>query len=1553
MHNTYKLLRLALGVAIGVLSLLSCVNRAELSQDSSAIYIDSETELSTAESESSELSNTELESSEQAAKGEIGFGEKSSSTKEPLPPPAVEMPVGYQVLGTQRQLPITMLNLKYARLRFASLTWQDVALVDPILGSHHPGDDPLRPLPKTFRDRFAEELLTASGDQASETLRFDVFSKLKSELALVIADAPGTHTRVALVMRGSLNVLMKLGDESGLVWVTQTDGSPAKNVRVRIMQGSQHRFEGRTDVAGLMRLPAQEVLNLPRGSSFRDKHEPLFAFADKQGLLGFTSETWTNGISPWAFDIPSYYWDGSEKLVGTVTAERGIYRPGDQVHLLGMMRERGKRGKLLVPRGKVELLVKGLDNETLVNEKVQLTRFGTFRHQFELPTTAGLGRYQVQVRHDGATLYHRFTVGKYRKVRFEVSLGDSQVGSENNPLILGRASRLSLPISARYLYGAPVASGKLKVHLSARQRRLLQQGFTTSSGKRASLRTLKRLELDLTQAGLASLNLNLDELLGSSHPEAQALDLLLEATVTDSAGDSVTTSRSIPVYRNATVVGLKSDVWVVDSKQGWKPTLQAFAAAGGRPFAQVELELYRRAWVSHLIKNSRGVRRSGRYEERLVERRTVAAMSQPKAVHFKTPEAGRYLLRARVAGQPSYTEVDVWVYGNGAYGRFDDHPRVALHADKAAYQPGETATLLVESPYPKARALVTLERRGVEKAFVQELSGAGTPIKIQLDGSHLPNVFASVALIPSGQNKPLASTPLRVAYTELNVSPEQRKLNVDIRPRLTETKPGKTVPVDVQVRDHRGQPIRAEVTLWAADEGVLKLTGYKTPDVFSPVYKKQVLRVFTSSSLLRYTQLEYDDDDAGGDSAPGSMDNIALRSRFLDTAFFSKGVVTGKNGKATINLPLPDNLTRWRVIAAGADRTNRFGSADSAVTVRKPLQVMPGLPRFLTKGDEVQARLLVQNNTGRTGVVNTSLKVAGATLLDGPTQSLTVARGAQGIATYRIRATETGPVRLEARAQLGEETDGFEITIPSHAATSQQSELVFDGPLSTGANFQVKLPSQADPQTASLVVEVAPTGLASVGAAVDSLINYPHGCLEQTTSRLIPMTLLSQLLKGHPAFEKEGHDARMQGAVIHLLKNQNRDGGFSLWEGGSSEPFLTAYALWGLSIARDHGYEVPERVFKRGLKYVKRRAFPSAASESFAGIGEDSFVAFALRELGSPHHQLNSSLLSKEAQLDPNSRALLATALGVSNERSRLLNELMGLTRPSAKSGILLTQPSNPRSYWNYGQDVRASAALTAALVKKGRLADAKRLVDGILSERNARGSWGTTFNNQWALFALAAYYQSALSTKQSRAQIQLGAGQRQDLRLTAGAPFQRAEFPWQQTASQAASIRPSSTDLGAVARLLFHPRPEAHRPTCRGLTVTRTLVDAETNQPVTAAKVGQLLRVKLSLETPTSRRQIALVDRLPAGLEPVDTALATSQSAGRDRRSWRWVHRELHDERVVFFANYLRGGKHKVSYLARASRAGQFVHPAARGEAMYDPDVFGVGPIARFQVHP
>lgn len=1476
-------------------------------------------------------------------------------------PPLLAMPVGSVMLGPTGKLPVTVENVDAAELAVLGLRVTELAAVRPLLGVHRSGDDPLAQLPQSLIERVRREHVPAAESQ------IDVFSSVKEPLALAVLKAPGAPSRVALLQRGELSVLLKTGEESGLVWVTSTQtGAPVAGTTVTVRQGDSERFRGRTDEQGLLRLPAERRLRIPfiEGAEHEHASLPLEVVAQKGTHTGVTSETFRTGIEPWQFDLPETYYRGADALRGSVNTERGIYRPGESVHILGVLRQRLSNGKLAPPQGSVALSVTDADGNEIHDGEPLLTEFGTFRAELPIAKSARLGRYSVVVRKLGLELRGRFEVGEYRPVRFEVSA--SAVAD-------GDSGQITFPVSAAYLYGSPLANGKLKLSISAREKTEFGAGASgfdfgacasfSHCFRGSGLSSIADEEVDLDAQGRATVSLPAERIAAASGG-AQALDLIVEASVQDAGGDVVTARSSHVWLRGRAAVGLSTDDWVVNPSKGWTVKLLVADARGApRAGEKVELRLSRRKWVAAASDHGGASRYQGRWEEEVVRVRQTTSTKRAEPVHFALPAGGEYRLEARLSGQERGATARVWAYGGDAYGAWDNHARMELRSDRDSYASGDRARLYAEVPYEKAYGLVTLEREGVLEARVLRLDGAGTPIEVELSERRVPNVFASVAVVPAGlgRGSPAAGPPLRVGYKELRIDPEKRRLRVDVRTSSSQARPGQKLDIDVRVTDARGLPARAEVTLWGADEGVLKLTGYTTPDPFQAAYERHSHQVRTAANLLRWVAAVSDEDvEYGGDGSPGADGSAALRSRFLSTAFFSKGIVTNARGEGRISIPLPDNLTRWRVMAAAADAGERFGSGETSVTTAKPLQVEPALPRFLTLGDVFAATVLVHNRTARAGTATVELQVEGAELLSPATATLALPAGAQAPLRYSVRATQRGKARFRAKAKLAQEFDGFQVELPVHAPTLWQTALVGEGRLDAPAKLRLAVPESAADGLSELIVGVAPGVLASIGGSVDALVEYPHGCVEQTTSRLIPMVLLEDILRpsGDARFASKQHRVKLENAVAHVLKHQNADGGFGLWPSSPSEGFLTAYALWGLLTARDHGYVVPASAMKHGLAYLAQNTGKSEDMHGQFDPGETRpFAAYVLASAKEADAGLGRELASDAGNLSRFGFGLLGAALA-----QRAGEPLRGFdgwraALTKTRTGALVAERSAKPNHFSYGTDLRATAATVHALLLAGKAAQAEPLIAGILDERRSDGSWGTTYNNLWALRALADYAEHERGTASTGSvHLELDGARVATLASSKSAPYQTITLPTARLPrpGSVSALRISAAEgssLRYTARLRWASRVDAASPVDKGLRVRRTLLDAETGAEVKEPRLGQLLKVRLEVSTDEERAQVALVDRLPAGFEAVDTALQTTPQDHAGPASWVWVHRELHDERVSHFADRLPAGTHEAEYLVRATRSGTFVRPAPSAELMYAPDVFGHGSVETVKV--
>src|SRR5262249_43224428 len=265
--------------------------------------------------------------------------------------------------------------------------------------------------------------------------------------------------------------------------------------------------------------------------------------------------------------------------------------------------------------------------------------------------------------------------------------------------------------------------------------------------------------------------------------------------------------------------------------------------------------------------------------------------------------------------------------------------------DKKKYKPGDTAHLLIKSPYAHSRVLVTLEREGVMDHWLATLEGTANFVSVPLTDRHVPNVFVGIMLVQgrSGTDKyselgeDIAKPEAKFGYVDLAVDPGGRRLTVRVKTDKNSYRPREKVTVSLQTLTEQGAFTPAEVTLFAVDEGVLSLTGYETPDPFGIFYGPRPLLVDTADSRLHIIGQrsfgEKGETRGGGGGGPrAALEGIDLRSKFVPTAYWNSSIMTTANGAAQVSFTLPDNLSRFRVMAV-ASSGKRFGSGDSKLTV--------------------------------------------------------------------------------------------------------------------------------------------------------------------------------------------------------------------------------------------------------------------------------------------------------------------------------------------------------------------------------------------------------------------------------------------------------------------------------------------------------------------------------------------------------------------------------------------------------------------------------------------
>jgi uncharacterized protein YfaS (alpha-2-macroglobulin family) len=682
-------------------------------------------------------------------------------------------------------------------------------------------------------------------------------------------------------------------------------------------------------------------------------------------------------------------------------------------------------------------------------------------------------------------------------------------------------------------------------------------------------------------------------------------------------------------------------------------------------------------------------------------------------------------------------------------------------------------------------------------------------------------------------------------------------------------------------------------------------------------------------------------------------------------------------------------------MAVAVAKDDRFGYGERRIVTSRPLMARPAFPRFLRAGDAFEAGVVVSTKTPGPSPNEPNPK-------DGVEVTVTIAATGAEVEGEREKKVKVGPAGVEVRFPMkaprtGKATFQLAVSGPAgsdsvriertiHAPISMEAVALYGDTQSEAAEKLGSLDAIRD-DVGELSMSLSSTALVGLDGGMSQLLEYPYGCTEQLTSRLVPLLPLRDLARDFGAALPADVDAVAAATVAKIVANQRGDGGFGLWpDSPKPSPWVTAYAMWGLAEAKAAKIPVPTSAIASGTRYLRREI----ESRELAAGPSRAFALYVLAHSGTPDAGRTSQLFEDRESLPEFAKALLLLAMveGKADPASisKLKTELEGLVRLDGPVARVVT---------NHGTAYAAyfdSEARTTALVLKALLAaDAKhplaaRLAMGLLADRDG-GKWRTTQESAWALLSLSDYrrLQEAVAPDFD-ARVFFGEA------LLAEAPFHgRSTKPFKTQVPTAQLARASGTTLGFTvdgdgklfyeARLRYSRKEMPKTAIDRGFWVEKrlrvvrpeTLEDALRTVPtagVTEVRAGDLVLADVVVVTPSPRRWVVVDDPLAAGLEAVDARLATSSSrldvdsvgvgddhddddraAGR-AESTGWYRREVRDDRVLFFADDMAAGVHRYRYLARATTHGTFVVPPTRAEEMYAPEVFGRSAAVPFRVN-
>jgi len=1375
---------------------------------------------------------------------------------------------------------------------------------------------------------------------------------------------PRTLAQHHLMVVTRLNAVLKTTTDSALIWLTDLEsGEPIAGQSVTLHDQYGERLASATsDEDGVATLTFKE----------QEAWSALYLLVAEEDGISVHLRDWTRGIEPWAFDLPyNPYHEPYRTLFYT---DRDIYRPGQRVYFKGIVRLDDDGLYTLPPTTeRIHVTVEDSEGRDIWAAALPISEMGTVDGAFTLGPDSTLGYYRLDARLEDRHYGTSFTVVEYRKPEFQVA-----VSTDADEYVQG--DTIEVEALATYYFGGPVADARVRWSVISnpyyfdRYQDRVRYSFhdypedmyeTDYGGPQVLSEGHGKTDSDGTFR--LTVPADIGERLRSQM-------FSLEVSVTDVNNQEVSGRATALVHLGEYYVGLAPEKYV--GTAGSRQVVRVVTVdTQGQPLPgrDVEVSFYQQKWYS-VREETEGGRFYWRSRVELTEvaRQKVTTDAEGRAVATFTPSSGgTYKVLGRGLDERGNTvrgAAFLWVSDREYvhWGR-ESADTIELVADKDSYRVGETATILVPSPYEgPVRALVTIERGRVIEHRVITLATNSEQLEVPILAEYAPNVFVSVVIVRGSADRLLPE--LKIGYVQIPVSTEQQELTVTITPdRKAHYQPREQVTLNIEAVDHQGRGVDAELSLKVVDRAVEALTGGDTTDIVSAFYRSRPLRVSTAGTIAALVDrivLVADGEAKGGGG--GESATTLVRGDFPDTALWEPTVRTGSDGRATVSFQLPDNLTTWHISAQAVTAATLVGRADADIVSTLDLLIRPVLPRFLVTDDQPLIGAVVHNNTERDIDVAVSLDVVGVTVTDRETEVHLPAGG---------RATLQWPAVVEAvpeatfmlSATGGGLFDAVEIRLPVYQAISPET-VGTSGVVRDRIVEMIRLPEDAAAGRGELDVRLEPSLAAGLEEALDFVEQYPYECIEQTVSRFLPnvvtLRTLTELGIRRPDLE-ERLPQLVAASLQRLYAAQNLDGGWGWWPRQRSSPYITAYVVLGLAEARQADLAVDDRVLTKAATYLLSWLGRTGGAQA----EERAFVLYVLTEAGQGDLGRTVALYDQRHDLPLYAKALLASALHIlhpeEEERlTTLANEFADRAILSA-AGAYWEEDDESRRYMN--TDVRTTAMVLRAL---GQIAPESSLLPSavrwlVTVRENSR--WKTTQENVWAILALTDYM---AATGELQADYDYEVWLDGVLKTSATVTPDTVDQPTElelatdllRTDADSQLVMQRSDGPGQLyysAFLRYFVPAEEMEPLNRGIIVQREyrLAD-DPDAVINEAEATDVVLVRLTVIAPHDLHYVVVEDPLPAGCEAIDTSLATTSQTFQAplmqrldeetppwwwARGWDWAqHAELRDEKVALFADYLPRGTYEYVYAVRCTTPGRFQVLPATAYLMYFPDTFG-----------
>jgi len=679
------------------------------------------------------------------------------------------------------------------------------------------------------------------------------------------------------------------------------------------------------------------------------------------------------------------------------------------------------------------------------------------------------------------------------------------------------------------------------------------------------------------------------------------------------------------------------------------------------------------------------------------------------------------------------------------------------------------------------------------------------------------------------------------------------------------------------------------------------------------------------------------------------------RSYFPDTAYFNPNIITDEKGEAEVMVSMPDTLTTWRSTVRAVSKDTKVGETTKKVIVTKDLLARLITPRFFTERDECVITGIVHNYLNGEKTVQAKLEIDGdIEILDKAEVKVKIPANGSKPVNWKVKVKRAGESVIKLTALTDEESDAVELKVPVLPHGTEKF-VACGGSTKDKAEEIFIMPKEGDRGSARCVIILEPSLASSVLSSLDYLVGYPYGCVEQTMSRFLPNVIVTKTLGEldlyNEKINKELPDMVKKG-FERLYNFHHSDGGWGWWENDESHPYMTAYVVYGLSLAKEAGYKIDENKLRAGIGWLREHYGKEK------DINTRAYMVFAMAVSGENCKDLLLKLYDSREKLDSYGKAVLTISLskmGFTKE-SKVMVDL--LEKSAEISGTVACCSGMTGSHgWTDNQVECTSYCLSALLKVKPDSVLIPKVVRYLSTNRNGN-CWYSTKDTAAAVMALTGYIKESREMNPDfTADVYLNGTKLDTVKFgkeDVGKPGKEIDIPFDKGLLQGENkVRFEMTGKGVLyyaAYLKYYTGEENVKPASSGFKVSRSyyllkpgMKDIEKERiklgsnGTISVNSQDIIQVELNITGASNYEYIIIEDPKPAGCEYDE-----KQRENASEWNYWYAHRELRDEKIAYFCTYYSSGTRKVTYRLRAETPGTFHVMPCRAYAMYTKEIGG-----------